>query len=537
MGSLTTWNRLEPRTRSESLPGLAARVGDPLWLLGRQDQVGELTGSDTASIVSATIAYEVAPITRWAAGTPAAGDNGTPLPHGVPLESLVDAVTDPVGRRERAAAGSRFLRFLGDDLVREHGEALRREFAVSVLSGDESSRSDDLGVRRAALLGGRAIDGLALRLAPAFPDPSSVRERIGVRPITADAFDRALDAFGDWWDARHPLPTGAWQADRLAAPFALGARTASGAVTLHAPDHRGGRVDWHTFDVGSGTLGAGDPAPVPTGPLTVLPGRLAFPGMPSSRWWEFENRAVDLGRLEAAPDDLGRLLLAEFALVYGNDFFVVPLTVPAGSLTRITRLEVLTTYGERVTIPRAGTLPGRRPWRMFEIDGDTEGRLLIAPCAVDVLDGPVAEEVLFTRDEAANLAWGIEMRVPGPAGGAVERRQVEAEQAPAPVRTSTQRYRLASTVPDSWLPLVPVEGGESLEQKGGGPVGTLLTQGSPFRLVTSELPRVGRRVTRRSHLARATDGTRRVWSSWAARSGRAESSSGLSYDELTDVAE
>jgi hypothetical protein len=545
VGSLTTWNRLEPATRNESLPGLAARIGDPLWLLGRQQQAGELAGSDTASIVSARLDYEVAPISRWVAGEPAPGTVGSPYPAGVPIEALVDSVQQPVGRLERAAGGRRFLRRLGDALATTYGAAVRREFAMGGLDTAEVGRSDDLGMRWSGVLAGRSVDGAALRAAPAAPDPASVRVRVGVADADADAFDAVLADFAAWWDGRHAAPAGAWRADRLASPFAVGAMTGAGPVTLKAPAHRGGRVDWHSFDVALGALATGDPAPVAES-ITVLPGQLTFPGMPAPRWWEFENGTVDLGGLEAAPDDLGRLLLAEFALVYGNDFFAVPLTLPTGSISRVTTLEVRTTYGETARVEPAAVHDGAsgQRWRMFQVsDGspDTDkgvGLLVLPPCAVDVLDGPVEEEVLLTRDETANAAWGIELRVTGPVGMPVERREVEAAAgrrgSGTPVTDSTLRYRLSTRVPESWLPLLTTADGLGLEQSGTAiPAGTLLSSAAPFRLDTVELPRVGRRVTRRTHAARGVNGTTHVWTGWTTRSGRGESSSGLRYDDLT----
>ena len=207
--------------------------------------------------------------------------------------------------------------------------------------------------------------------------------------------------------------------------------------------------------------------------------------MPAARWWEFENGTVDLGRLKAAPDDLGRLLLAEFALIYGNDFFVVPLTLPSGSICRVTELEVQTTYGEtvRVDAAPASSGVGTSRWQMFQLnngkpDDPGPGLLVLPPCAVDVLDGPVAEEVLLTRDETANLAWGIELRVTGPLGLPVERREVQAAAdrrgAPPGKADSTLRYRLSTRVPDSWLPLTATTGGMSFELTGTtAPAGTL----------------------------------------------------------------
>ena len=47
-----SWTRLEPQSVSgDPRPGLEARVHDPLWLLCRQWQLGELEGEDAGSPV------------------------------------------------------------------------------------------------------------------------------------------------------------------------------------------------------------------------------------------------------------------------------------------------------------------------------------------------------------------------------------------------------------------------------------------------------------------------------------------------------
>ena len=51
MASITTWTRLETRQRTDDLDvSLAARVHDPLWLLARQWQLGELRGHDAGVV-------------------------------------------------------------------------------------------------------------------------------------------------------------------------------------------------------------------------------------------------------------------------------------------------------------------------------------------------------------------------------------------------------------------------------------------------------------------------------------------------------
>ena len=53
--------------------------------------------------------------------------------------------------------------------------------------------------------------------------------------------------------------------------------------------------------------------------------------MPAPRFWEMEDARFDPGAIDAAPNDLGRLLLTSFATVYGNDWFVLPVRLPVGS--------------------------------------------------------------------------------------------------------------------------------------------------------------------------------------------------------------
>jgi len=50
MPSITTWSRLEPNVRGAAQPEtLKARIYDPLWLLARQWQLGELQGEDNGT--------------------------------------------------------------------------------------------------------------------------------------------------------------------------------------------------------------------------------------------------------------------------------------------------------------------------------------------------------------------------------------------------------------------------------------------------------------------------------------------------------
>ena len=96
MASITTWTRLEPRTRSHDGmdAGLQARVLDPLWMLTRQWHLGEFQAEDAGTAVAATAQVTSGPLSRYrAAGSPAARD----YQRAAPLESLVQRDRWPAG--------------------------------------------------------------------------------------------------------------------------------------------------------------------------------------------------------------------------------------------------------------------------------------------------------------------------------------------------------------------------------------------------------------------------------------------------------
>jgi hypothetical protein len=288
--------------------------------------------------------------------------------------------------------------------------------------------------------------------------------------------------------------------------------------------------------------------------------------MPAPRWWEFEDGRVDFGRVDAAPEDLARLLLLEFALVYGNDWLMIPVPVKVGSLCRIRSLVVTDTFGERVDIP-----PSAQPtdpaasWglyylaevgrRLTDRTPPAEQVFFLPPTLATSLESPPLEEVLLIRDEMANMAWAIERKVQGPSGRPVDRfeaYQEERRRRPAPGETpmegSSVAYRLASTVPDHWIPLLPVhigagqraialQRGAMLDPETGQGIlarGRFLTPGRRLIIEDEELPRVGVQVTRNFQHTRWTNGTSLLWMGRRKRPGRGEGSAGLRFDLIEE---
>jgi hypothetical protein len=149
----------------------------------------------------------------------------------------------------------------------------------------------------------------------------------------------------------------------------------------------------------------------------ALPSPVTFPGMPANRWWEIEDGRVWFGGVSAEVGDTARLLLVEFASVYGNDWFLLPVDLELGSLAQVGALVVHDTFGQ-ATLVRPASAPG---WRMFQVSGAPPGLLVLPPVPGPGLEGRPIEELLLTRDEGANLAWAVERRVTGPAGNVIDR--------------------------------------------------------------------------------------------------------------------
>jgi hypothetical protein len=174
------------------------------------------------------------------------------------------------------------------------------------------------------------------------------------------------------------------------------------------------------------------------------------------------------------------------------------------------------------------------------------GLFLLPPALLTSLEGRPLEEVLFLRDEMANVAWAVERVVESTAGYAtpLQERTQQGDEGAASASQSADRwtYTLASRVPDGWLPYVPVQlprvnGVRSravqLQRVSARPASALLRVPGAELLNEEEVPRRGVRLTRSYQLARWINGETYVWSTRAVTAGRGESASGLRFDALS----
>ncbi|MDQ2659032.1 MAG: hypothetical protein M3Y03_01285, partial [Verrucomicrobiota bacterium] len=87
MPSITSWSRIEPRPRNNSIARpLSAPVRDPFWFLTRQWQLGEFRGEDAGSPAFVQMTARRSSLTGWQSRDQPV----QPLPGDHPLETLVE---------------------------------------------------------------------------------------------------------------------------------------------------------------------------------------------------------------------------------------------------------------------------------------------------------------------------------------------------------------------------------------------------------------------------------------------------------------
>ena len=673
------WLRIEPRCRQNDFgPGVQARTGDALWLLTRQWQTGEFQGEDAGSPVNVALSYSTETVDRLKLGDEPSGD----MPADVPLETIVEqelpavpglAETEfeAINYRERVRVGQEFERRLRGALDAS-GSASDFETLIAALRSEHGfpvsrppmPQLDRATQRFVSFMEGRVIDGSVLltqSIAAPAASPLSDAELEALRVEVIGWYGAVCSRP----DARTPA---GWRPRSMDYQFEANTYPDAAApdavppeeqkTRLVAPDYRNGTVDWFTFSAGSQQSENWDNTSTGVGPIVTTPTRIQVTGT-ALRWWEFEDGQTDFGAMDVAKPDLPKLLLMEFVLIYGDDWFSLPAPVGLGNLARVDGLTVRNVFGEITTVLPAREIGGS-PVERFDLfsiapaedasapgigtdDDDERPLLFIPPMAGFRQESVPLDEVHFLRDEGANMIFGVEHVVPNGIGRPVDghdahrerlHRADEIERAglqaitaravqrladdtlaedervqltrlsrlararmeelrpnatPTPSQSSEFRYRFATTVPENWIPFIPMPRNvtppgqphagfdflrarmirntdhvrldelltEAFVQTTAGELGIdpeslrwmwdesdpdsipamsrllALDEDALLRFEEETVPRAGLRVQLTKQRARWVDGGTHVWLGRKVLTGRGEGSSGLRFDTIT----
>ncbi len=616
--ALTLWNRLEGRPRQADFErSLRAEVRDPLWMLTRQWQFGEFRGEDAGSAQKTRVQLDTSRIDRFAvkveAGDLTSGarwqpaipyDTGFPLEAQVEREAVLAADPDLSSAQlaVRSQMGRHWLRLIKQAGLQHLGPAFLLQFGFEDIS-EKANPSEAEQLERAHLQSDAASWQALRAVIGRLPDGRRL-----LASIESGEFDAWVDAqldpgvrqavkdvgkdFRRWFYRLYSQPEmgneDAWAPSYLEYQFAVSAPTdqATGQRSLLAAEqYHHGSLDWHAFDLApNDQLDDLPEASFATdsfevrAPLAFVPTQIEFNGMPNVRWWEFEDRQTDFGSIRAGTTDLPLLMLAEFGLIYGTDWSVIPYDLEVGTLAEIKGVVVIDVFGVHTLIRAAGQAPGLTGpnWSLFDLtvpgaSTPVDHRLFLPPALAKPQEGAPIEKVILARDEMTNVVWAVEERIPGLSGQGIDGfeaatmlsgfflQQVPPTSAEPTANAAKIRYVLGTSVPENWIPFIPRHQlgsnrqirlqraalprlTDALSGSRTEPRGRLLRTGldgvtvrQPYFLHEEEVPRAGVIVTRSFQRARWFDGQVYTWLGRRKQTGRGQSASGLEFDQLVST--
>ena len=596
--TLTRYNRLESRPRTDNFQrALRAEVRDALWMVCKQWQMGEFLGDDAGTPVAAKIHVEGQRITKYQP----LGGNVQKFDHETPLEATVERrpfpfeIADlPASLDLRLQMGRRWLKMIPASAAQKFKDKYHIEQPDPTDKKQAAICAHAEVWQQFKAVAGRAMDGAKLY---SYLKENSVHlASDGVPSLTLAekaAAENEGTNFVAWFEKLYLQPKAeegdAWQPERLEYQFSCSVPDGvGGEKVLSAEEYYQGRLDWYNFDWDKGrhSLGKANEES-PAKPIekkyttqSFIPTPARFNGMPDTRWWAFEDGKTNFGDIKPGTTDLAKLLLIEFGLVYANDWFILPYTVPAGSVLNIKGLTVTNTFGERYWIEPAGRGSDEtwQRWAMYSLNikGTTEEpadlTLPVLPTVPKIQESSPLEEVALIRDEMANMVWGIESTILTPSGWTRAGNIAAAEyhehlQAlhdlnpvlPLPLPTEWKapfRYDLMTTVPENWIPFVPQhipDNNRQIQLRRAAmprllkndpdssfervrPRTLLLRQNlddnKPYFIHEEEVPRSGVHVTQTFQRTRWNNGKVFIWMGAKKSTGRGEGHSGLAYDRI-----
>ena len=517
-----TWQRIEPRCRQNNFAqGIQARTADPLWMLARQWQMGEFKAEDAGSPIEVELRYSTQTVDQIKLGD----GEAIPSPENIPLETIVEQEQWQLNYRERVRVGQEFERRLRARAV-EAGQLDEVNELLGLLKAQDKigfpgkhnippHELDRATQRFVRFMQGRVIDGKAILAEPVLP-------LLKDNEMVKDVCQEVVKWHGQVCAKPETKSPPAWQPKSLDYQFETNIQN----TKLLAPDYRNGTVDWYTFSSDSKGVKNWERTDQDIHSIVTTPTRIEVSGT-SPRWWAFEDGNTDFGAMDVAKPDLAKLLLMEFALIYGDDWFSVPAPVALGSLVKVDRLRILNVFGEETFVKPACKTAGT-PAERFDLftispaddpvapgmavtqDEEPWPILFIPPVAGFRQESAPLDEVHFLRDEGANMVWAVEQTVPNGLGKPIAgfdaqqeilERKKEIEQAaleklvqyveqqikietlsdveraqllaqsnlavarmeelnpfatPTPSQNDVLRYRLATSVPENWIPFIPL---------------------------------------------------------------------------------
>jgi hypothetical protein len=593
--TITMWNRLEGRPRKADFDrALKAEIRDPLWMLTKQWQMGEFQGDDAGSPVMAKIHIATTRLNKYQP----AGHPPQPFENDIPLEGVVEQRPIPFKMEDKISSldlrlimGRHWIKMV-QKKIGDLFDLFLKQYPIEAPDSFDSKEDAHIlshpeAWQKFAAVAGRKIDGLSLYIH--IRDGGEASDGLGLDSGTAALVNDLGKEFKVWFDAffiqPHNPDENAWLPSHLEYQFACSAPDHGKEKVYEADEYYTGRLDWFNLSINDKRPGlqviSGEVESDVEDTITdsFIPTAMDFDGMPNTRWWAFEDRKTYLGDIRPDTIELGKLLFMEFVLTYSNDWFLIPQTLKAGTISTVKGLVVNNVFGERIWINPTGSGADDdwQRWTMFTINRKgkdlrkADNSLLLLPTVPKIQEGPALEKFIMVRDEVANMVWAVETDIRLASGdrknGAEAGRELfsfyqrligephESETPPEPI--ADIQYRIMNSVPENWIPFIPVHkkndnrevqlqraamprilAGDDEDPKRVRPRTILLREGldqepkKAYYIHEEEVPRAGIQVAQAFQRTRWYRGRVFNWLGIHKKTGRGEGSSNLTFDQI-----
>lgn len=555
--------RLEGRSRdANNDSALEMRIADPLWMLGRQWQFAEFKAEDNGSPIAVKTNYSKRLANQFSFSNPGERRNiGN-----VPLEARVEAISiTPIDLRSKVRVGQKFEALIRSNFSASESSALIDELRVEfplTFHGEPDQKSRNFF----NLMSGKVLDG------------GSLWQKITQNEFPNASFSPLLgitEKLKVWYNELYLSTDGqsSWESRNLVHKFSVHSQQ---DIELNAPDYQSGQLDWFSFD--SATI-TSNPNENNVDSGEFLPIRVSYAAMADKRLFSFEDSKLELAMMEVDQSDLIKLMMIDFSLTVDNDWFTIPLEMELGELCWVNKVFVKDVFGITTIInndQNTGQYLNANPlkmWDTFKIRpsnllkqrGDNgealykkeEHFLYLPPVTAFKQESKPLEELLFLRDEHANMVWGIEKTVRNEIGKPTNGYDLHLElngpflKSPVEIESNDNglpQYMLSSTVPTNWIPYLPFHVENSIDnielrravmmrnESTTVPVDidplSTLAQNDLLNIREEAIPRAGVRVQLTKQRVRGIDGKTYIWMGRKVLTGKGEGSSGLRFDQL-----
>jgi hypothetical protein len=609
------WNRIQGVTRSENVDiALQARTYDPLWFLSRQWQFGEFKAENAGSVIKARVRYES---TKPSGFTTDLQSNYMDISADevIHLASKIQKLKSTLSIQQRSYLGSYFLKLVKAEgwdyatLLSAFCSSSQFGFEVhSALDASEWASSMDK-VRLLAdkksneaceMFQGKIPDGLKI-----YTAVKSNLTDINQHFSQLLGWETAKEKYIFFVESLYPHLAQSssddnWESGNMSSAFKIAypihtEGSLSQCRVLGAERLEDGRVDWYQMDVL-----ANESQPnidhsnyVSTQEFSIIPTAAKYRGMPSSRWWELEDASVELWKAGEELDETLKLIVAEYATVYSNNWMMIPFRRREMELINVEWVKVTDVFGEVSTILNALTQsesdvePSNFDWNMFHhsltdsnsniinnIGGSSIHSSILLGSSRAVAASDEIEKVEFVRDEMDNRVWGIELKARDEYGNSRSGQELSDElRAYLEAYANTEEtsftglhYKLAGTISEHYIPFVPMRTGlgegafenrqialqrawlpryikgndesrirprTQLLRKGIAPNDTLIDGAPRFAIKEETIPRTGLTVSDRYYYARGVDGKIHLWLGRSSSLGSSASAGNLTFDQVS----